>query len=71
MKNKICNLLGIYWIVSESDLSDPGDEGEMGLQIMGVQFWYYKYSEPMITFRKPAHKALKREFGEVVKSLYM
>lgn len=65
----IANLLGATWIVSLSDGKEHTDEGEMGFRILGMNFWYYKWDDPMISESRPWRIADKREFGEVVHSL--
>lgn len=44
------------------------DNGEMGLRVLGVNLWYYKWPEPMVAPSYPWKVAGKREFGETVKS---
>lgn len=55
------------WIVS-------GD-GEMGIRILGINLWYFKWSDPIVGGEDASYKnwreAKKREFGEVVKSIRM
>ena len=58
-----CVVFRARWIVSLGE-----DSGELGLRIMGVNLWYYKWEDPMIAYNRPWRFATKREFGEVVRS---
>ena len=55
------------WIVNS--------HGELGIRVFGINLWYYKWPEPMISedgIGEPGSwwtYAEKREFGEVVKSI--
>lgn len=63
-------VLRARWIVGTTANEN---QGEMGLRIMGVNLWYYKWSEPMIVPNSNEYGwkvARKREFGETVKSSY-
>lgn len=51
------------WIVGFSE-----DDAELGIRIMGVNFYYYKWPEPMLA-DYPWKYAVKREFGESIKSV--
>ena len=53
----------IRWIVNKA--------GEMGVRIAGMNFWYYKHGDPLVSYTEDCATwrfAEKREFGEVVKS---
>jgi hypothetical protein len=59
------------WIVMLPDPTDPESEaGDMGVRILGVNFFYYKYPDPT-GYCCPWRLAEKREFGEVVRSHYV
>lgn len=47
------------WIVG-------ADDEDLGLSIRGIQFYYYKWSDPMIRFRSEFRVMEKREFGESI-----
>ena len=53
------------WIVS---IDDGEETGELGLRIFGINFWYYKWPEPMMSPERGYRIANKREFDEVVYS---
>jgi len=57
------NVLRARWIVSEEENA----EGELGLRILGVNLFYYKWPDPMLAGYKWRF-AEKREFGEVIRS---
>jgi hypothetical protein len=69
MKNAFSKLLfkigNPYWIVNQ--------DGEMGFRILGVNFWYYKWPDPMLDLEKEYTWRImeKREFGETVKSRFV
>lgn len=48
------------WIANE--------DNELGLGIRGIQFYYYKWPDPMVKFSSNYRVMEKREFGEVIKS---
>lgn len=48
------------WIANE--------DNELGLSIRGIQFYYYKWSDPTIKFHSKYRIMEKREFGEVIES---
>jgi hypothetical protein len=50
------------WIVSLND-----DANELGFRIMGINFWYYKWPDPMISPKRQWRVIEKREFGEVIR----
>jgi hypothetical protein len=65
MKKFIEKVMKPRWIVNVND--------ELGIRILGINFWYYKWPDPIIngtdeyaTWRI----ADKREFGEVIHSNY-
>lgn len=60
MKRIIFWLLHPRWIVN--------DAGELGIRVLGVNLWYYKWPEPMLADYGWRY-AEKREFGECVKSV--
>jgi hypothetical protein len=49
------------WIVNE--------EGELGFRFCFMNFWYYKWAEPMLSNKCKWRYAEKREFGEVIYSI--
>lgn len=59
------------WIVGIGE----GNHGELGIRILGINLWYYKWPEPMHvsnSYKPYAWKiADKREFGETIKSIKM
>lgn len=70
MRRLIAWMLRPKWIVN--------DDGEMGVRVWGVNFYYYKYDTPLI-YNPHQHDdgrpmtwryAWKREFGECVISRY-
>ena len=52
------------WIVG----TGTANAGELGIRVLGINLWYYKWPEPMPVDSKryPYRIARKREFGEVV-----
>lgn len=59
------NIMKAQWIVNSND--------ELGIRVFGINLWYYKYSEPMISENGIGKEgkwrfAEKREFGEVIHS---
>jgi hypothetical protein len=51
------------WIVN--------NRGELGIRVLGINFWYYKRAVPMIALKKDKilwQEAVDREFGIVIKS---
>jgi len=75
MKQRIVDLLmklvGATFIVSLSDGREYKDAGQLGFRIFRMNFWYYKWSDPMFSNARPWRVARKREFGEVVLSVKM
>lgn len=64
MRFLVAKVIRPRWIVATSP---PEARGEMGILILGVPCFYYKWQEPMYaeyTWRL----ARKREFGETVRS---
>jgi hypothetical protein len=60
-------LLKPKWIVGLSDPDLPNDEADLGFRIWGVNFYYYKWPEPMIAKYHWRYMD-KREFGDVIYS---
>lgn len=57
------NVLRPVWIVNEF--------GEMGIRVLGVNLYYYKWDTPLYTQQDVKWRvAYKREFGECVHSRY-
>ena len=50
------------WIVNS--------EGDLGLRVGGINFWYYKWPDPIIGCYKVWRVMGKREFGESIQSTY-
>lgn len=44
------------------------EQGELGFKVRGIQFFYYKWPDPIIEFGSNYKVIEKREFGEVIKS---
>ncbi len=57
LKGSIVNILKPRWIVTA--------EGDLGLRLLGINFIYYKWPEPMYSITEWRY-ADKREFGESV-----
>lgn len=54
------------WIVGPTGTEN---DGELGFRIGGINFWYYKRPEPIVTLGEiPWRMIEKREFGEVILS---
>lgn len=60
-------LLHVHWIVGTNE----GCKGEMGVRVLGANFWYYKWPDPMVAPSYAYREADKREFGETVKSRHV
>lgn len=54
----------VFWIVSEGN--EEGN-GEFGVEINGVPYFYYKYSEASTSNSVKYRRIEKREFGEVIR----
>lgn len=73
----INDVLKARWIVSVPDQDANEAEtndfdrfgGELGLRIGGINLWYYKYSDPMVTVSRRWRQATKREFGDTIHSI--
>jgi hypothetical protein len=63
---RLVKLTNARWIVG----TGKDNLGELGIRILGVNFWYYKWTEPMIVSESsyPWRFANKREFGDTIKS---
>lgn len=61
LKKIVMWVLNPRWVVNT-------DEGDLGLRVWGVNFWYYKWPEPMLSSVGWRY-AEKREFGECVRSI--
>jgi len=58
----------VYWVVTEGNDPDITDDGEFGVEVDGVAFFYYKWPDatpasPNVKYRRID----KREFGEVIR----
>jgi len=56
----------VFWIVSEGNDRDEAENGELGVEIDGVAFWYYKWPDASPGTAK-YRRISKREFGEVIR----
>lgn len=59
----------VFWIISEGNPESGEGNGELGVEIDGVPFWYYKWPDASPS-RKDSTKYRrinKREFGEVIR----
>lgn len=59
----IDKILNPRWIVSAGE-----DPEELGIEIFGLRFYYYKWPEPLWNQKANFRYAGKREFGEVIKT---
>lgn len=55
----------VYWIISEGN--EDGDNGEFGVEIDGVPFFYYKWPDAGPSEGTKYRRIEKREFGEVIR----
>lgn len=64
---RMVKLIDPKWIVGIGN----DNKGELGIRVAGMNFWYYKWPEPMLVSSKeyPYKIADKREFGETIKSV--
>lgn len=56
------DILQARWIINNN--------GELGIRILGLNLWYYKWNTPIISYKdeyKSWRVIRKREFGEVIK----
>lgn len=60
----VTHILRAKWIVTAED-EGPG---ELGIRVLGINLWYYKWTDPMLA-NYAWRRARKREFGDVVKSI--
>ena len=67
LKVKVLLTINIFISYIGRALWVVNDEEEMGFRIFGLNFWYYKWSDPHIA-NYQYREADKREFGETVKS---
>ena len=70
--NHMCNIprsqFEVYWIISEGNDPDEKTDGEFGVEINGVPYFYYKHAEPSPSTGKIKYRRIeKREFGEVIR----
>ncbi len=63
LKWLIEKLLRPRWVVNE--------HGDLGLRVGGINFWYYKWPDPIIGGYKTWRVMDKREFGESIKSHFV
>jgi len=58
----------VFWIVTEGNHPDVTDDGEFGVEVAGVPYFYYKHrdaepSHPDVKYRRIE----KYEFGSVIR----
>ena len=56
---------GASWVVG---FDEENGSGELGFRIFGMNFWYYKWPDPMLNQDRKWRPVTKREFGEVIVS---
>lgn len=58
----------VFWVVTEGNDPNVMDDGELGVEIDGVAYFYYKWPDPSPAAPQVKYRQIsKREFGEVIR----